>query len=120
MSMAVEKKKEKERKHTHTKLFYMGPYILAFATLRGQPLEQSLRSSGDPHSPSDNQKITLFIPCCVATGGNGHADGHKQKKTTPKRHEALPCKVIPIQWHSSYKASSNGLKFHQDVQNKMN
>ena len=33
--------------HSHTQLFYTGPYILAFPKLRGQLPLQSLRSTGE-------------------------------------------------------------------------
>ena len=49
MSTAVEKEKNNQTKltHSHTQLFYMGPYSLAVPKLRGQPPGKSLRSSGE-------------------------------------------------------------------------
>ena len=64
--------------HNYTRwgLHPIFPYAL-WPTTRTVPKE--LR--GDLHSPSDHQKITLFIPRCLATGGKGRADGHRQNRT---------------------------------------
>ena len=68
MSTAVEKKKAiKQNRRTRTHNFSTGGlYILAFLKLRGQPPEQSLRSSRETHIA---RLTTLLIPRYLATDG---------------------------------------------------
>ena len=80
LSTAVEKNKENNNNkttHTHTRLFYTGPHIPAFPWLRGQPPEQSLRSSGETSiARLTTDKTTPVMPRCLATGEKKRADSH--------------------------------------------
>ncbi len=83
MSTAVEKKRTiKQNKRTHTIILHGTPPTHTHPSFPYAPwpttgaVPKELR--GDPHSPSDHRKTTLFIPRCLATGGKGHADGHRQ------------------------------------------
>ena len=79
MSTAV-KKKRTNKTNELTQLFYMGPPLYPSFPYAPWPTTGAVSKElmGDPHSPSDHRKTTLFIPRCLATGGKGHADGHRQ------------------------------------------
>ena len=103
MSTAVEKKRTiKQNKRTHTIILHgtplPPPHILAFAMLRGQPPEQSLRSSGETRtSPSDHRKPPYLYPAAWQLAGKDtRTVTDKIAEIKAKAQRALPHKKIPI------------------------
>ena len=83
---------------THTQLFYMGPFILAFPKLRGQPPEQSLRSSGETRIARLTTKKPpyLYPAAWQLAGKDTQMVTDKIEENKAEAQWALPHKKIPI------------------------
>ena len=84
--------------HSHTQVFYTGPYILAFPKLRGQLPLQSLRSTGETRiARLATEKTPYLYPAAWQLAGKDtRTVTDKIAEIKAKAQRALPHKKIPI------------------------